>query len=164
MSWFKKYHKYHFHLDIGLATNCQCLSYDLLVRIDIKDFTGPFTLKFWDLSTSLSIVIKSEKANNDSTIVVITEPQYNPLQWLVFLLIIFRPSMVSMIFTIGYAIALILLGISSYRMMRKTATASPIRVKTKDRTGLRTIHPELLDENGNITEEKLFIIRFPDKV
>ena len=72
--------------------------------------------------------------------------------------------MVSMIFTIGYAIALILLGISSYRTMRKTATASPIRVKTKDRTGLRTIHPELLDENGNITEEKLFIIRFPDKV
>lgn len=30
----------------------------------------------------------------------------------------------------------------------------------KDRTGLRTTHPEILDENGNITKEELLVIRF----
>ena len=31
-----------------------------------------------------------------------------------------------------------------------------------DRTGLKTIHPELLDENGNVTEEELWAVRFED--
>ena len=30
----------------------------------------------------------------------------------------------------------------------------------QDRTGLRTTHPELLDENGNITTEELLVVRF----
>ena len=49
-------------------------------------------------------------------------------------------------------------------MRRVNSSSAPSQVKPKDRTGLRTIHPELLDENGNVTEEELFIIRFPDKV
>ena len=30
----------------------------------------------------------------------------------------------------------------------------------QDRTGLKTTHPELLDENGNITQEELLVVRF----
>ena len=29
-----------------------------------------------------------------------------------------------------------------------------------DRTGLKTTHPELLDENGFITKEELLVVRF----
>ena len=55
--------------------------------------------------------------------------------------------------------------VNAFRSMRKAKLPlAPSQVKPKDRTGLRTIHPELLDENGNVTEEELFIIRFPDKV
>ena len=31
-----------------------------------------------------------------------------------------------------------------------------------DRTGLKTIHPEILDENRIVTEEELWAIRFED--
>ncbi|QNJ13852.1 putative conserved membrane protein [Synechococcus sp. A18-46.1] len=31
-----------------------------------------------------------------------------------------------------------------------------------DRTGLRTVHPELLDDNGNVTDEELWSVRFQD--
>ncbi|AII44308.1 hypothetical protein KR100_13210 [Synechococcus sp. KORDI-100] len=44
--------------------------------------------------------------------------------------------------------------------MRRSA-GSGLAAK-KDRTGLRTIHPELLDENGNVTDEELWAIRFAD--
>ena len=30
----------------------------------------------------------------------------------------------------------------------------------KDRTGLKTTHPELFDENGSVTKEKLLVVRF----
>ena len=32
-----------------------------------------------------------------------------------------------------------------------------------DRTGLKTTRPELLDENGEITQEELWAMRFSDK-
>ena len=59
---------------------------------------------------------------------------------------------------------MVLLVNAFHSMRRVNSSSAPTRVKSKDRTGLRTIHPELLDENGNVTEEELFIIRFPDKV
>ena len=31
-----------------------------------------------------------------------------------------------------------------------------------DRTGLRTVHPELLDAKGNLTDEELLAVRFQD--
>ncbi len=34
------------------------------------------------------------------------------------------------------------------------------RFRTGDRTGLKTTHPELLDENGFITREKLLVVHF----
>ena len=73
--------------------------------------------------------------------------------------------MVASFFPIAYAAILLLLLVNAFHSMRRANLSSArSQVKPQDRTGLRTIHPELLDENGNVTEEELFIIRFPDKV
>ena len=32
--------------------------------------------------------------------------------------------------------------------------------KAQDRTGLKTTHPELFDQNGSVTKEKLLVVRF----
>ena len=34
---------------------------------------------------------------------------------------------------------------------------------SSDRTGLKTTHPELLDENGEVTSEELWAVRFSDE-
>jgi hypothetical protein len=34
--------------------------------------------------------------------------------------------------------------------------------RRKDRTGLITTHPELLDQNGDITSEDLLVVKFPE--
>ena len=34
--------------------------------------------------------------------------------------------------------------------------------KSQDRTGLLTTHPELLDQNGDITSEDLLVVKFPE--
>jgi len=34
------------------------------------------------------------------------------------------------------------------------------RSRSGDRTGLKTTHPELLDENGMITREQLLVVHF----
>jgi len=34
------------------------------------------------------------------------------------------------------------------------------RFRSGDRTGLKTTHPELLDENGMITREQLLVVHF----
>ena len=75
--------------------------------------------------------------------------------------------MVASFFPIAYTAILLLLLVNAFHSMRRInllSAPSQAKPKDKDRTGLRTIHPELLDENGNVTEEELFIIRFPDKV
>ena len=73
--------------------------------------------------------------------------------------------MFASLFPIAYAAVLLLLMVNAFHLMRRAKLSSaPSQAKPKDRTGLRTIHPELLDEDGNVTEEELFIIRFPDKV
>ena len=33
----------------------------------------------------------------------------------------------------------------------------------RDRTGLRTTHPELLNANGDLTDEPLLVVSFPDQ-
>ena len=73
--------------------------------------------------------------------------------------------LVASFFPIAYAAVFLLLLVNAFRSMRTTnLSRASSQLRSKDRTGLRTIHPELLDENGNVTEEELFIIRFPDKV
>ena len=64
------------------------------------------------------------------------------------------------LFTVAYTIVFGCLLIQAFQTMRSPA-GSAFAAK-KDRTGLRTIHPELLDENGNVTEEELWAVRFAD--
>ncbi|WP_413403366.1 DUF2973 domain-containing protein [Synechococcus sp. MIT S9510] len=35
-----------------------------------------------------------------------------------------------------------------------------LSLKAQDRTGLKTTHPELFDQNGSVTKEKLLVVRF----
>jgi len=44
----------------------------------------------------------------------------------------------------------------------RLASASVVSAQS-DRTGLRTIHPELPDENGVTTNEELWIVRYSDQ-
>ena len=45
-------------------------------------------------------------------------------------------------------------------MFRCVALAFRKQTRTSDRTGLKTTHPELFDENGFITQEELLVVRF----
>ena len=73
--------------------------------------------------------------------------------------------MMSSLFPFIYALVLIILLWQAFRVMFRgfsaansfDRTESPIK---KDRTGQFTIHPELLDEEGNITNEDLLTVRF----
>ncbi len=73
--------------------------------------------------------------------------------------------MLSAAFPFLYAFLLILLLWQAFRVMTKgffaaNALDRPINSLKKDRTGKFTIHPELLDEDGKITNEDLLTVRF----
>lgn len=65
-----------------------------------------------------------------------------------------------MLFPLAYSAILTCLLLQAFRMMR-LSTSSTARAKS-DRTGLKTVHPELLDENGVVTTEELWSVRFSD--
>ena len=65
------------------------------------------------------------------------------------------------LFPLAYAAVLTCLLLQAFRMMRKSS-ASQTRASS-DRTGLKTTHPELLDENGDVTNEELWAVRFSDE-
>ena len=69
--------------------------------------------------------------------------------------------MISGLFPLAYAAVLTCLLLQAFRMMR-LSSASAISSQS-DRTGLKTTHPELLDENGVMTNEELWAVRFSDK-
>ena len=69
-------------------------------------------------------------------------------------------SVMTVLFPVAYALVFVCLLIQIFQLMRSFA-GSGFAAK-KDRTGLRTIHPELLDENGNVTSEELWAVRFAD--
>lgn len=58
---------------------------------------------------------------------------------------------------LAYTVACALVLLSAFRVM---ALAFRHQSKTGDRTGLKTTHPELLDENGFITKEELLVVHF----
>ena len=64
------------------------------------------------------------------------------------------------LFPLAYFVVVVGLLLQAFRMMRISA-ASPVEAKA-DRTGLRTVHPELLDVKGNVTDEELWTVRFQD--
>ena len=43
--------------------------------------------------------------------------------------------------------------------MMRPSSASSVNAPS-DRTGLKTVHPELLDANGEMTNEELWAVRF----
>lgn len=65
------------------------------------------------------------------------------------------------LFPLAYAAVLTCLLLQAFRMMR-LSSASAVSAPS-DRTGLKTIHPELLDENGVMTNEELWAVRFSEK-
>ena len=71
--------------------------------------------------------------------------------------------MISTLFPVVYGAVFVFLLIQAVRMMRLSAgSSSPANTRRrKDRTGLLTTHPELLDANGSITGEDLLVVRFP---
>ena len=76
--------------------------------------------------------------------------------------------MLNFLFLYLYVVAVLLLLWQAFRVMGRVFWAdsdlpsSPVqRSKSKgDRTGLLTIHPELLDPDGRITDEELLTVRF----
>ena len=69
--------------------------------------------------------------------------------------------MLSGLFPLAYVAVATCLLLQAFRMMR-LSSASPAKAPV-DRTGLRTVHPELLDENGVMTDEELWAVRFSHK-
>ena len=65
------------------------------------------------------------------------------------------------LFPLAYAAVLTCLLLQAFRMMRPSSASKASG--PSDRTGLKTTHPELLDENGVLTDEELWAVRFSDK-
>ena len=65
--------------------------------------------------------------------------------------------MTSAVFPLAYAAACAFVAFSAFRCMHFGLRK---RHRSVDRTGLRTLHPELLDDNGLITKEALLVVRF----
>jgi hypothetical protein len=76
--------------------------------------------------------------------------------------------MLNFLFLLLYFTAVLLLLWQAFRVMgrvfwpdQRLSNSSSQRSNSKgDRTGRLTIHPELLDEDGRITDEELLTVRF----
>ncbi len=76
--------------------------------------------------------------------------------------------MLTTFFPVLYVVAVLLLLWQAFRVIRRSFGFEQIPRKipknqkesNQDRTGLVTIHPELLDQEGRITEEELLTVRF----
>ncbi len=73
--------------------------------------------------------------------------------------------MISNLFPLLYAFVLVVLLWQAFRIMSKGMFAanslhSLDNERKSDRTGRFTIHPELLDKEGKITDEDLLTVRF----
>ena len=61
--------------------------------------------------------------------------------------------MFSAINALAYTAFLTFVVVQAVRLIR-------LSFKAQDRTGLKTTHPELFDQNGSVTKEKLLVVRF----
>ena len=75
-------------------------------------------------------------------------------------------DMLSSLFPIVYGLIFIALLWQAFKVMSRgfSAAGRPIRSEQSrsDRTGKVTIHPELLDGDGRLTEENLLTVRFSE--
>ncbi|WP_115160712.1 DUF2973 domain-containing protein [Synechococcus sp. UW86] len=69
--------------------------------------------------------------------------------------------MIAGLFPLAYAAIFTCLLWQAFRMMRPSSASTANA--SSDRTGLKTTHPELLDENGAVTSEELWAVRFSDE-
>ncbi len=69
--------------------------------------------------------------------------------------------MLGLLFPLAYALVFIGLLLQAFRMMK--VSGSSALAAQSDRTGLPTVHPELLDHNGRVTSEELWAVRFSDQ-
>ncbi len=78
-------------------------------------------------------------------------------------------ALISQIFPVIYGACFLLLLWQAFKVMRRGFSAVPRPGDTTpdpqagDRTGRPTIHPELLDAEGRITQENLLTVRFSDE-
>ena len=72
--------------------------------------------------------------------------------------------MLTFLFPIVFTAAFVFLLVQAFRMMTLgfSSNGSHSTSKRLDRTGLLTIHPEILDQNGDITSEDLLVVKFPE--
>ena len=69
--------------------------------------------------------------------------------------------MIAGLFPLAYAAVFTCLLLQAFRMMRSSSASRAS--SPSDRTGLKTTHPELLDENGVLIDEELWAVRFSDR-
>ena len=71
-------------------------------------------------------------------------------------------AMLSSLFPLFYGLIFIVLLWQAFRVMGRgfNAAGKPLVAEQVDRTGRLTIHPELLDGEGRLTEEDLLTVRF----
>ncbi len=71
--------------------------------------------------------------------------------------------MFGVLFPLAYAAILVVLLAQAFRMMRLAGSpAASSMARQTDRTGLRTVHPELLNEHGEVTTEDLWAVSFSE--
>ena len=78
--------------------------------------------------------------------------------------------MISSFFPLIYGVVLLILLWQAFKVMGRGFGANEIDLRSKiigknadgDRTGKVTIHPELLDRQGQITKEDLLTVRFSE--
>ena len=77
-----------------------------------------------------------------------------------------RPTMLSSLFPLLYGAVFVALLWQAFRVMSKgfRAASGPLNDERAngddDRTGRITVHPELLDQDGRLTDEDLLTVRF----
>ena len=69
--------------------------------------------------------------------------------------------MVASFFPVVYVAVFTYLLLQAFMMMRPSFASEACALN--DRTGLKTTHPEFLDENGEMTQEDLWAVRFSDE-
>ena len=72
--------------------------------------------------------------------------------------------MLAALFPIVFAGIFAFLLVQAFFMMSLgfNVTGSSWSSEVQDRTGLLTVHPELFDQNGEITSEDLFVLKFSE--
>ena len=74
--------------------------------------------------------------------------------------------MLSILFPFVFAGTFVYLLVQAFRLMslgfNSQSINSPLLSKRRNRTGLLTIHPELLDQHGDFISEELLVVRFPE--